>query len=167
MSVSVSAVPFLLIAEAIGGLINISDAIKDGLSDKNKTYHLDNDKIEEVVNNKTFPTRIVDEATLIKTLKEHGATQIYHTGNIISCNCEAFHFKFQKPDNEKPYELTISFKEESGLNECIENISSEYESNAQEISYNKIVERLEEQNLSIENEEIYDDNTIVLTVNLE
>ena len=49
----------------------------------------------------------------------------------------------------------------------MQDIGNEYTINAQEVSYNKIKERLEEQNLDIENEEIYDDNTIVLTVNLE
>ena len=37
----------------------------------------------------------------------------------------------------------------------------------QEASYNKIKERLESQNLKISDEEVFDDNTIVLTIDLD
>ena len=45
-------------------------------------------------------------------------------------------------------------------------MTSEYTMNAQEASYFKIKEKIEEKNYSIESEEVFDDNTIVLTINI-
>ena len=109
----------------------------------------------------------MDKSALLKTLEEHGATNFQTDGNTISCNCEAFHLTFTKTEKDKPYTMVATYNKDYGLNELVENLGSEYASNAQEISYNKIKERLEKQNLEIEEEEVYDDNTIVLTVNLE
>ena len=39
--------------------------------------------------------------------------------------------------------------------------------NVQEESYISIIEKLKENNMELESEEVLDDNTIVLTVNLE
>ena len=63
--------------------------------------------------------------------------------------------------------MQITYVSDKNLNEFVENIASEYTANVQEVSYNKIKERLAEKNLEIYEEEIYDDNTIVLTVNLD
>ena len=48
----------------------------------------------------------------------------------------------------------------------IEDLSSEYGMNAQEESYLKIKERLAQKNLQIDEEEVLEDNSIVLTVNI-
>ena len=63
--------------------------------------------------------------------------------------------------------MKISANNSLGVDDLVNDIGSEYCANAQEISYNKIKERLEKQNLTIDDEEIYDDNTIVLTINLD
>lgn len=176
MSVSVSAAPFLLFS-AVSGVASLTSAIltshitKTAQNGKNlsrnaEKFHLEDETLEEEIFNKEFETIIVDKTTLIKTLEEHGATNIITQGDTISCNCEAFHLVFTK-QADKPYTMVVSYNDEFGLNDLVENLGEEYASNAQEISYNKIKERLEKQNLKIEEEEIFDDNTIVLTVNLE
>ena len=116
--------------------------------------------------NKDFDTIIIDKDTLLKTLEEHGATNIVENNDCISCECDSFLLDFYKQENE-PYKVRVSYRKQQGMEELIANLGSEYSTNAQELSYNKIKERLETQNLEIENEEIYEDNTIVLTVNLE
>ena len=177
MSVSVSAVPVLLIFGLSKGIVSIAGAIMSAqasgtnfeelVSGSAKRLHLQDDTLEKELFNKEFPTAIMDKATLIKTLEEHGATSIQAENNDISCNCETFHITFTQKDKNTPYSMVVTYNSDYGLNELVENLGSEYASNAQEISYNKIKERLEKQNLEIEEEEIYDDNTIVLTVNLE
>lgn len=168
MSVSVSAAPFLLIYALGKGVIDITSAVVSGLSGTNaQRVHLEDRQLEEKFFNKEFPTVIMDKQALLKTLEEHGATNFQTEENAISCNCEAFHLTFTKTEKDKPYTMVVTYNEEYGLNDLVENLSSEYASNAQEISYNKIKERLEKQNLEIEEEEVFDDNTIVLTVNLE
>ncbi len=176
MSVSVTAVPFLLfhmisatgaIVAAIG-VAQVSGTVLSGLSNTSaKKLHLEDNTLEEQFFNKEFPTVIMDKTALLKTLEEHGATNFQTDGNSISCNCEAFHLTFTKTEKDKPYTMVATYNKDYGLNELVENLGSEYATNAQEISYNKIKERLAKQNLEIEEEEVYDDNTIVLTVNLD
>ena len=169
MSVSVSILPFLLIYSICAGanIINSNKAEQNNIENLNikRNVHIDNNFAQEIFN-KTFETQIMDKELLLKTLKEHGAINIQEENDNITCNCEAFHLYFHKTQ-DKPYFLEISYNEENSLNEFVQDIGNEYTLNAQEISYNQIKERLAKQNLEIEEEEIFDDNTIVLTVNLE
>lgn len=162
MSVSVSAAPFLLIS-ALTGIIS---ATAQGLSGSGaQNLHLENEVIENIFNQE-FQTQIVDKRTLLKTLKEHRAINIQEAFGNISCDCEKFHLEFIY-NGDKPYTMKISANNSLGVDDLVNDIGSEYCANAQEISYNKIKERLEKQNLTIDDEEIYDDNTIVLTINLD
>ena len=167
MSVSVSAVPFLLVYALGKGIVDITSAVVASATVKADKLHLEEKDLKEIFN-KEFETVIVDKDVLLKTLQEHGAINISVLENdSIICDCEAFHLMFEKIETDKPYKMKVSYNDDYNLNEFIENIGSEYASNAQEISYNKIKERLTSQNLEIADEEIFDDNTIVLTVNLD
>lgn len=168
MSVSVSAIPFILISSLAKGVVDITGAITTGINHKNsERLHLEAEDFENVFN-KAFNTAILDKKTLLKTLQEHGATNFTEDENqTLECDCEAFHLTFEKENENKPYTMTVTYAQNYNPNQIAEDIGSEYSTNAQEISYNKIKERLEKQNLHIAEEEIFDDNTIVLTVNLE
>lgn len=166
MSVSVSAVPFMLLYAVGQGVINLTSALASGLKDTDMTkLHLEGETLQGLFN-KEFKTVIMDKEVLIKTLEEHGATNITEDENTISCLCEEFQITFIQK-GKAPYVMYITYNQEKGLNELVENLGSEYATNAQEISYNKIKERLEKQNLEITEEEVFDDNTIVLTVDLD
>ena len=167
MSVTVSAVPFLLFS-AVSGISGIITTIADDIKNNNYNaakFHLENEVTEKLFN-QDFQTQIVDKQTLLKTLKEHGAKNITDNYGNISCNCEQFHIEFTY-NGDKPYTMRVSARSDYGVEELAQDLGVEYSANAQEISYNKIKERLEKQNLTIDEEEIYDDNTIVLTVNLD
>ena len=114
-----------------------------------------------------FNTIIMDEETLLKTLIERNAENIVRQDKKVFCDCEGYFLEFYKSNEKKPYKLTIGCREQKDLKEFVENISAEYTTNSQEVSYNKVKTRLEEQNLTVEQEEVFEDNTIVLTVNLE
>ena len=103
----------------------------------------------------------------MKTLIEHNAQNIVEKNDKILCDFENYYLEFFRDDDQKPYKLKISCCEQKNIKEFVNNISSQYTINTQEASYNKIKERLKEQNLEIEDEEVFEDNTIVLTVNLE
>lgn len=166
MSVTVSAVPYLLIS-GLSGVIQMSAELVSALGTKSSKIYLEQEEVKQLLSQE-FDTNIVDRDVLLKTLTEHGAENI-ETGvdGSISCDCEIFHVEFKKYVSENPYKMSITYNENANVKEFVENIGSEYASNAQEVSYMKIKERLTEQNLEINEEEVYDDNTIVLTVNLE
>lgn len=166
MSVSVQAYPFMLIFSLASDAVSaFNNSVVAGLKEGNDRLHLESKEITRNLFNKDFNTTIMDKAALIKTLKEHGATEI-KDAEIIECNCHYFHLRFERKDENSPYVMKISANENKGVDEFASDIGKEYTLNAQEISYNKIKERLEAKNLEISDEEIYDDNTIVLTVDL-
>ena len=69
---------------------------------------------------------------------------------------------------KKPYKMKITTEcTEDEIAELLNNINIEYTSNSQEENYIKIKERLENKGLKINEEEVFDDDTIVLTVNLD
>ena len=167
MSITVTAYPpslFSVLSETIEEIIELNKIEATPLH-IGAEIHLEQEVLNKICN-KEFSTIIMDKEALLKTLEEHGATNIIEIQGDISCECEAFHLDFYKKINE-PYSVRISYQNEEEVNELLKDLGNEYSTNAQEISYNKIVERLRNQNLQIENEEVYDDDTIVLTVNLE
>ncbi|MBQ9246153.1 hypothetical protein IJ182_07800 [bacterium] len=169
MSVSISAVPIFLLFSVSSGVIEYikmaNEAKHNTLSESNGQIHVDDNFLEDLYN-REFSTQILDKNILLKTLEEHGATNIQENNDNITCDCEAFHLDFTKSEGV-PYTLKITTNDKYNLDEFVNDIGKEYTLNAQEVSYNQIKKRLEEQQLEIEDEEIYDDNTIVLTVNLE
>ena len=130
---------------------------------------------EEIINLicKEYETVFVSEDVLIKTLQEHGAENIYTEYGNISCELEGFLLEFykQEPTEEMafpPYRMKITTNcKESELQNFIEDINSEYTKNTQEENYIKIRERLDKQHLKIDEEEVFDDDTIVLRINID
>ena len=174
MSVTISAVPVYFLASlaisaltskgVLGNLATSSDSSK---INNEQIAHLSQETIEEL-QEKEFETPFVDRDTLVKTLNEHGGEIEKEMIGYIKYKLENFTFEFYKENQEAecPYKLKMKYIEDSSLNEILDGIKSEYEFNTQEASYNKITKRLQEKNLHYE-EEVYDDDSIVITVNLD
>ena len=104
---------------------------------------------------KNFETPFMDKEILMKTLEEHGVRNIFEWESGISGEVENYKLTFEKPSADKPYNVRIS---------CL---NGEYALNVQEDAYLHILDKLKENNMQIEQEEVMDDNTIVLTVNID
>ena len=169
MSCTVVSLPVLLFSAVVGAassVIQLGQAVKGGLTNTTEgNLHLSEEAIKNL-SKEEFKTVIMDKRTLLKTLTEHGAENIVVDGNDISCDCEGFNIKFTSHP-KAPYTMQVAFNNPAGLNELVSDLGTEYSTNAQEISYNKIKERLGTKNLQINDEEILEDDTIVLTVNLD
>lgn len=178
MSCSVVAIPisllYTVISMAVGAGVSAGVGAKFAkkLSSDN-LEHLSEQDLEGYaisssdIIEKTFETPFMDKEILLKTMEEHGIKDINETGNIISGKIESFVLQFEKPDENSPYSLKVLCNQQDNAEEKISDISTEYSLNVQEASYLSIVEKLKENNLQIEEETVEDDNTIVLTVNLE
>lgn len=116
---------------------------------------------------KKLETPFMDKNILLKTLEEHGIQDLEEEEGKIKGKTDSYSLVFEKMAEDKPYSLTISYLEGNNLEEKLNDLNSEYTMNVQEESYLSIVEKLKENNMQIEEEEVLDDNTIVLTVNLE
>ena len=117
---------------------------------------------------KSFETAFMDKDILIKTLEEHGVRSISEDEFGRICGAvDNYTLTFEKLEADKPYFLKISCLETDNAEEKLNDLNSEYALNVQEEAYLNIIDKLKENNMQIENEEVTDDNTIVLTVNID
>ncbi len=110
-----------------------------------------------------YKTMFTDENLLIKTISEHGLQNISSVDGKITGTLEGLSFEFEK-GKDGIYEMHITHKQSDDLS-IINELKDEYEMNVQEQSYMNIKKNLEKQNLTIESEEVLEDNSIMITVN--
>lgn len=114
----------------------------------------------------TYNTNYTDKGVLLNTLYEHGAEEMVEEGETIICKLFGMEMKYYKQDSGA-YALDIT--QISDTTQCegvLNDLNQEYGMNLQEITYNKIKERLEQENLHLESETVLDDNSIVLTIEI-
>lgn len=113
----------------------------------------------------TYNTNYTDKGTLLNTLIEHGAEELSEADGEISCKLFGMEMIYYKKDSSGAYTLDITqVSDKSECEDVINDLNEEYGLNIQEMTYNKIKERLEEENLRLESETVLDDNSIVLTI---
>ena len=178
MSCTVVALP-VAIAYAISALAGVGTVLVNNINEQhnesldfdndiNSTYSSDISAISQTqFIEKCFDTPFTDREVLLKTLEEHGLNDIQDSNGTITGSIENYKLKFEQKGQEQPYHLTIICPEDNDTEEKVADISSEYTLNVQEQSYLSIVENLKQNNMEIEEEEVLEDNTIVLTINLE
>lgn len=114
----------------------------------------------------TYNTNYTDKGVLLNTLYEHGAEEIAEDGETVTCKLFNMEMKYYKQDTGA-YSLDITqISNQSECEDIINDLNEEYGLNIQEITYNKIKERLEQENLHLDGETVLDDNSIVLTIDI-
>ena len=178
MSCTVVAVPYALMW-VVGAIVSAaattaSTAINNrvdpdifNLATEDENCSEDKVITEEHFIEKTFETPFMDDSILVKTLEEHGVTNLEKWENGLSAEVDNYKLIFEKPASDKPYNLRITCLEQDNAEEKAGDLSSEYALNVQEDAYLHIVDKLKENNMQIEEEEVMEDNTIVLTVNID
>jgi hypothetical protein len=168
-----AAVPTILVAKELEYEINGDIDSKDYESEKDSFNLAQRECNEHIVINesnfidKTFETPFVDKKILLKTLEEHGFINIQEIKGKITAEFQNYSVQFEKEAEEKPYRLLIKHAIEDDVYGKVNDLNEEYSMNVQEESYISIIEKLKNNNMELESEEVLDDNTIVLTVNLE
>lgn len=117
---------------------------------------------------KTLPTIYTDETTLKRTLRKYGAKSI-GTGRsgTVSCMIDEFKMEFRQRAAEAPYELSVvGRRDERAIYDTIRRLDEGYQSAVQESTYLNVKKKLSDKNLTVEHEEILEDNSIVLTVSV-
>ena len=180
MSCTVIAVPYALMW-VVGAVAAAAAATSTAYNNSDDNYnadifHLTNENENCSENNiitekhfieKTFETPFMDKGILLKTLQEHGVTNIAEWENGLSGDVDNYKLTFEKPEQDKPYNLKITCLEQDNAEEKAGDLNNEYAMNVQEDAYLHIIDKLKENNMQIEEEEVMDDNTIVLTVNID
>ncbi|APF27096.1 hypothetical protein NPD7_2064 [Clostridium sporogenes] len=118
------------------------------------------------VEKEIFPTNFRDKELLLKTLKECGAYPKETSNKDIQCNTKECQLIFHK---EEDGSYNVEIEDTSSLKNVYHHLSiidEEYKHNVQEYTYKKVVEKLNETDMYIDNEEVLEDNSILLTVNI-
>lgn len=116
---------------------------------------------------RTLKTNYTDRASLVKTLREYGAVRVDSDEYNVTCDMFGMKLYYSKNFQGGSYNLEISrITDEDKCTKMLEDLDDEYKSNIQELTYKQIMERIKNQNLSVESEQICDDNSIVLTINV-
>lgn len=173
MSCTVIAVPWMLY-QAIGAVIAASavTSIASKSNSENETVHSEICEDVEVITakhfmEKSFETVFMDKDVLMKTLEEHGVRNIKDEYGKISGQVDSYTLSFEKTSDNKPYFLTVTCLNSDNAEEKLNDLSNEYALNVQEEAYLSIIDKLKDNNMEVEDEEVLDDNTIVLTVNID
>ena len=115
----------------------------------------------------TYTTNYTDKGTLLNTLTEHGAEEIQESGDEVSCKLFGMEMIYYKKDGSNGYTLDVTqVSDKAECEDLINDLNDEYGLNIQEMTYNKIKERLEQENMRLESETVMEDNSIVLTIDV-
>lgn len=181
MSCTIGAIPFLLIYGAITVLssttelssnyVNDSESVNDSIKDSIKAAIEQNngeatpEMIEMIC--KDYQTVFMDKELLLKTLEEYGFDDFSFDNDKIKCSLEGFVLEFERESEKSPYNMKVSCAQGCEESVIVTDLNSEYGLNTQEETYIKIKERLANKNLKIDEEEVLEDDSIVLTINID
>lgn len=113
-----------------------------------------------------YPTNFNDHNLIIKTLKENGLDYEVELNGEIVLNLSGTNIIFYQNDDE-PY--TVKIVNPGNINQVFSQLSlldDDYKNNVQADTYENLKKNLKDRDLDIESEEILDDDSIVITVNL-
>ena len=144
--------------------------------DKKQNFYLESEQKIPLVNivsgqkpitTKTQKTNYTYKETLIKTLSEHGATNIISDDFNVTCEMFGMKLHYSKDFKNDAYNLEImQITNQSECEQLLQDLDEEYGLNIQDLTYRKILERIKDKNMRLESEEVSEDNSIVLTIDL-
>ncbi|RXZ84843.1 hypothetical protein EBB07_02170 [Paenibacillaceae bacterium] len=120
---------------------------------------------EEAPQAATFPTNFRDGELLFRTLKEFGVNPARQGAHIV-CKVENSVLTFVQA-GEGPFYVEIKNAPDlHKIYEYLTHIDDDYKRCLQTIVYERLKERAAAQNMTVESEEVLEDNSIVVTLNL-
>lgn len=112
-------------------------------------------------------TVFMDSQLLCKTLSEHGLQirQVSNSEYIVETQSGVLHYFRRSADT--PFMLELSnVKDMDELLNSLDTLENEYGRNVQQFTYDKVMCSLEEHGMSVAGEEVLEDNSILITLNL-
>ena len=153
MSLSITLIPL-----AITVLMVAKQASED-VSEKLKESQIKNIPCD-------IETIFTDSTLLHKTLFEHGMSVTEVDDNNIKATCPESSLAFTRSNSAEPFHLKLSSSQEiDALKSDLDDLREEYGFNVQSFTYEHVKENLDD-GMTIESEEVLDDNSILLTINL-
>jgi len=125
----------------------------------------DNQKVV-VMPTKTFPTNFRDDSLITKTLMEYNLNPILEADGVINCKAGKCQLIFRK-EGEGPFNVEVrNAPDVRQIYQQLDDINDVYCQNVQAKTYQNLKSRIAEKGLTIEQEEVLEDNSIVITLNV-
>lgn len=114
-----------------------------------------------------YPTNFNDEELLMKTLMEYNTNPVKDGNGDIILNIAGNNLRFNKTGDD-PYNVEI--KTGGNIKQIFNDltlIDDDYNRNVQTNTYENLKKNLADKDLNIASEEVLDDNSIVITINID
>lgn len=112
-------------------------------------------------------TRFKDSNILQKTLNEYGLKPKKTSSNGYAVKFSDGDIIYSRPSEDVPFSMTIkNVKDKDALIKELKEIEHVYNGNVQEYTYKRILNKLPE-GMEIENEEVLEDDTILITLSVD
>ena len=112
-------------------------------------------------------TRFKDSNILQKTLNEYGLKPKKTSSNGYAVKFSDGDIIYSRPSEDVPFSMTIkNIKDKDALIKELKEIEHVYNGNVQEYTYKRILNKLPE-GMEIENEEVLEDDTILITLSVD
>lgn len=119
-----------------------------------------------VENNMEFETRFNDSKLLLKTLTEFGACINQEGPDAYSVQFTDGEILYHRLTADAPYRMTVrNIENVDSLMDELRTIEEEYNGNVQEYTYRRVMDNLPE-GMTVDSEEVLDDNSIMVTLNV-
>lgn len=113
-----------------------------------------------------YPTLYCDGELLLRSLHEFGIKPV-RRGDSIECRVENTLLIFRRNGEDSPFFVEIHNPPDlKKIEQYLSYLDDDYRRCLQAIVYEKLVERAADRNMTIESEEVLEDNSIVLTLNI-
>lgn len=110
-------------------------------------------------------TIFCDGSMLVKTLEEHGLNVCKVGENEFTVETESGFLHFFRDSEEVPFLLEVkNLQDTEELLGALESFEKEYGRNVQKFTYDNVLASLEEYGMSIQEEEVLEDESILLTL---
>lgn len=112
-------------------------------------------------------TVFTDHELLIKTLKDHGLNVEAESENKIHVRTDDYDLTYSRANRGDAFKLTATGNKGPGsLAFDIDCLEREYRTNVQSYTYERLIRNLSENGMTVESEELTEDDAIVLTINI-
>jgi len=153
--------------EAAAGKPVFVDAHLTGRDRQTASVEAGVEEVDATAAVEVFPTNFRDGALLAATLRRHGVAAAEEAGGVLSAAVGRSTLRFLPSGGGGPYRLEITNAGDlRALFQQVAVLDESYRQGVQETAYRTLKERIQAQNLVIEQEEVLEDRSIVITLNL-
>lgn len=115
---------------------------------------------------KTYPTNFRSEPILLQTLRDSGLKPARSEQGEITCTVGNYRVRFL-PGRDGPYVVEVSdVRDAEAVFQHLALLDEDYKRCAQSATYESLMKKVQEKGFLVESEEVLDDNSIVITLNI-